>query len=174
MTLGPEDLAFRARALAQGHPLTPLAKSFIDRIVEEQRGSQRLPEIGTWADSSLITGYCLRRVEEDAAGLELSPPESVELGFEELDEAALAIAADVRSGDRSHALGDAREGADSPDADTIEALDRIIGSEVDKRIQNWKESMDHAARAEVEDYITWWVVKGYALRAAEMAAGALR
>lgn len=171
MSLGPEDLAFRARALAQGHPLTPLAKAFIDRTVEEQRKTQRLPEIGTWADAALITGYCLRRVEEDVAGLTLTAREAVELSFEDLDEAALSIAADLRSGERSHVLGD-----DDGDAEerTVAALDRIIASEVDKRIHNWKESMDHAARAEVEDYITWWTVKGYAVRAAEMAAGALK
>ena len=168
MTLALEEFAFRAKALAQGHPLTPLAKQLADRVVEEQRGEQRLPEVGQWAGTSLITGYCVRRVEEDEAGLELRPAEGVALDADQLDEAATRIAADLRSGEKSYALGD-----EEAEARTIAALDRIIGSEVTKRIQNWKEHMDHAARAEVEDYITFWVVKGYAVRAAEMAAGAL-
>ena len=168
MSLAPEEFAFRAKALAQGHPLTPLAKQVADRVVEEQRASQHLPEVGQWAATSLITGYCVRRVEEDLAGLSLTPAEEVGLDAEQLDEAATRIAAELRTGEKSYALGGA-EGEER----TIAALDKVIGSEVSKRIQNWKEHMDHAARAEVEDYITFWVVKGYAVRAAEMVAGAL-
>lgn len=168
--MSPEagDLSFKARALAQTHPLTPLAKKAHDVAVAEQSKTQRMPEIGTWAGTALITGYCLRRVEEDQAGLELTAVQDVDVDLDQLDKEALAIASDLRTGERSHSLGE--EGSEDR---VIEALDRIIASEVDKRVHNWKESMDRSARAEVEEYITWWVVKGYALRAAEMAAGAL-
>ena len=168
MSLEPEEFAFRAKALAQGHPLTPLAKQLADRAMAEQKSTQHLAEVGTWASTSLITGYCVRRVEEDIAGLELKPADCVELDADQLDEAATRIATELRTGEKSYALGGA-EGEER----TIAALDKVIGSEVVKRIQNWKEHLDHAARAEVEDYITFWVVKGYAVRAAEMAAGAL-
>jgi hypothetical protein len=56
---------------------------------------------------------------------------------------------------------------------TVAALDRIIASEVTRRLQNWREDIDDEAWAELEEYITWWAVKGYALRVAEMASGAL-
>jgi hypothetical protein len=59
------------------------------------------------------------------------------------------------------------------DESIIAALDRIIGSEVDRRLDHWRESIDDKAWEELEEYITWWVVKGYALRVAETTTGAL-
>ncbi len=59
------------------------------------------------------------------------------------------------------------------DERVVAALDRIIASEVNRRLEHWRDSVDDAAWAELEEYITWWVVKGYALRVAEVAAGAL-
>ncbi|MDQ3570310.1 MAG: hypothetical protein M3396_06750, partial [Actinomycetota bacterium] len=40
VALGDGGLVFEARTLAQGHPLTPLAKRYVDRAVAEQRLSQ--------------------------------------------------------------------------------------------------------------------------------------
>lgn len=162
-----EELAYKSRALAQSHPLTRLAKSLVDRSTEVERASQPLPETGTWAAAAMITGYCLRRVEEDEAGLQLAATDGAgEVDLDALDQEALRIAADLRT-----------EGAPQPiigDEDAvISALDRIIASEVDRRIGNWKENVDQEAWAELEGYITWWAVKGYALRVAEQAAGAL-
>lgn len=166
MTRRPEDVAFKARALAQGHPLTPLARRLVDRAVAEERASQPLPEVGTWADAALVAGYCVRRVEEAEAGLAPAFSEAAAPSIDELDEAAARIAAELRTGGAgAHLLGD--------EDVTVATLDRIIASEVDRRLHNWRGDVDDATWAEVENYLTWWAVKGYALRVAEMASGAL-
>ena len=164
--LAADDLSYRARALAQAHPLTPLAKRFIDQAVEEQRSSQPMVEIGMWAGAALLSGYCLRRVEETEAGLELAPDEESQPELDQLDEASAQIAADLRTDEGSrHLLLDDR---------VIDALDRIIASEVSRRLDNWKDDVDQSAWGELEEYLTWYVVKGYALRVAETVTGALR
>ena len=166
MALGDGGLAFRARALAQSHPLTPLAKRYIDRAVAADRTSQPIAEVGLWAGYALTNGYCLRRVEEDAAGLDLGPREGAEPDLELLDEEAGRIAAELRTDEGArHILGD--------DEQTIAALDHIIASEVERRLDHWRDAVDDTAWSELEEYITWWAVKGYALRVAEMATGAL-
>ena len=162
----PENLAFKARALAQGNPLTPLARRLVDRAVAEQRLDQPMPEAGMWADAALVAGYCVRRVEEAEAGL---APEFHQAGapdLDELDRAATRIAGELRTDTVGHALGDADV--------TVAALDRIIASEVSRRLNHWKDDVDQAAWDELEEYLTWWVVKGYALRTAERATGAIR
>ncbi|MGI9033127.1 MAG: hypothetical protein ACR2HY_05510 [Acidimicrobiales bacterium] len=163
-----EELAYQARALAQAHPMTPLAKRYLDRAVALQRTSQPVDEIGIWAGASLLTGYCLRRVEENDLDLRLeaSGDEATLPDLDDLDEVAQRVAGELRSEDgASHFLGDA-------DA-IVEALDRIISSEVERRLDHWRESIDDKAWAELEEYLTWWVVKGYALRVAETMTGAL-
>lgn len=166
MTGRQEDLAFKARALAQGHPLTPLARRLADRAVAEQRVDQPMPEAGMWADAALVAGYCVRRVEEAEAGLTPEFQEMTAPVLDELDRTSSRIAAELRSeGGARHVLGDERV--------VVDALDRIIASEVTRRLQNWGEDVDDAAWAELEGYLTWWVVKGYALRVAEMTSGAL-
>ena len=167
-SLTAEDMAYRARALAQAHPLTDLARSYVDRSVAEQRTSQPIPEIGIWAGAAAIGGYCLRRVEESEVGMELAPGGEDDLpDLDTLEEATARIAAELRvAGAGGHMLGDEDR--------NIEALDRIIASEVSRRLDHWKDDVDQAAWDELEEYLTWWVVKGYALRAAETATGALR
>ncbi len=161
----PEELSYNARALAQAHPLTHLARRYVDKAVGEQRTSQPVPEIGIWAGAALTVGYSLRRVEENEAGLTLEATDTVP-ELEKLDEEATRIAAELRTDDSGgHMLGD--------EESVIAALDRIIGSEVDRRLDHWRESIDDKAWEELEEYITWWVVKGYALRVAETATGAL-
>jgi hypothetical protein len=165
MTYDDKDLAFRARALAQAHPFTSLAQRYLNRIVGEQRASQPLPEIGTWAGAALTGGYCLRRVEEDEAGLTLEASSEVDIDLDRLDEVAVRVAADVRTGAGDHSLVD--------DERVVAALDRLVHTEVDKRLEHWRDSVDDKAWAELEEYLTWWVVKGYALRVAETTTGAL-
>jgi hypothetical protein len=166
-SLNAEDLAYRARALAQAHPLTTLARQYVDRSVAEQRTSQPIPEIGIWAGAAAIGGYCLRRVEESEAGLDLAASEEDLPDLDALEEATSRVAAELRSeGAGGHILGDEDR--------TIEALDRIIASEVSRRLDHWKDDVDQAAWDELEEYLTWWVVKGYALRVAETVTGALR
>jgi hypothetical protein len=168
-SLNAEDLAYRSRALSQAHPLTTLARQYVDRSVADQRTSQPIPEVGIWAGAAAIAGYCLRRVEETEAGLELAASDEPDQlpDLDALEEATTAIAADLRvEGGGGHLLGDEDR--------TVEALDRIIASEVSRRLDHWKDDVDQAAWAELEEYLTWWVVKGYALRVAETVTGALR
>jgi hypothetical protein len=167
--LSAEELAYKSRALAQAHPLTALAKSYLDKAVAEQRTSQPVPEIGIWAGGALINGYCLRRVEEEDMGIHLEAAEDAAVdakALDALDEEATRIGGDIRSEEsEAHTLSD---------EDTIlDALDRLIASDVSKRLDHWKDSVDKKAWAELEEYLTWWVVKGYALRVAEASVGAL-
>lgn len=164
-TFTAEEIAYRARALAQAHPLSALAKRFVDRVVGEQRLSQPSPEVGIWAGAAILNGYCLRRVEESAAGMDPQLDEAYQPEIEELDEAARVIAIDLRGDDAAqHLLGEVDR--------TVEGLDRIIASEVSKRLDHWSEDLDAEARAELEEYLTWWVIKGYAVRVAETTAAA--
>jgi len=165
--LTAEELSYRARALAQAHPLTALAKRYLDRAVAQQRLCQPIPEIGIWAGASLLNGYCLRCVEENDADvlLAVASDDTAFPDLDELEELATQVAAELRSdtGGR-HLLGD---------DNVFDALDRIINSEVNNRLGHWRDTIDDNAWAEMEEYITWWVVKGYALRVAETMTGAL-
>lgn len=166
MSLDAEGVAYRARALAQAHPLTLTAKRYVDRVVADQRTSQPLPEIGIWAGAAILNGYCVRRVEEGDAGLAPEPEAAGgadEVALDHLEEEATRLAAMLRTGeDGDFLLGD--------EVRTVETLDRIVGSEVEKRLDHWRDDVDEKAWEELSEYITWWVVKGYALRAAEVIA----
>ena len=166
MGAGAEDLARQARTLAQAHPLTPLASEYINRSAEEQKAAQPSPEIATWAATCLLNGYCLRRVEEVEAGLVLEPADDAAASADRLTDDVNRIAADLRAPDgATHFLID--------DDDVVTALDRIIASEVSKRLDNLRNAIDEAASEEIEEFLTFFVVQGYALRVAERAAGAL-
>lgn len=161
MSYQPEELAFRARALAQAHPLTAVAKRYLDRAVAAESEAQPLTEFGNWAGTALLSGYCVRRVveEDDGAGPAPGIPGQDWTDLDALDEAAGRIAADLTT-------------APATDDRVIAALDRVVASEVSRRYDNYRESVDAQAWAAFEQYVTWWVVRGYALRAAEMAARA--
>ncbi|CAN5496918.1 hypothetical protein BH20ACT2_BH20ACT2_00850 [soil metagenome] len=158
---GPADVAYRARALAQAHPLTAQAKRYRERTVDQQGAEQPLPEIGIWAGQALLHGYCVRRVEEIDAGVH--PDDAVTAAPADLEEVATAVAADLRSGDGARfLLGD--------EQCTVDTLDRIIATEVERRLDHWRDEVDESAWAELEVYLAWWVVKCYALRVAETTA----
>ncbi|MGH9177439.1 MAG: hypothetical protein ACRD0N_02635 [Acidimicrobiales bacterium] len=161
-----DDLARKARTLAQAHPLTPLADQFVNRAVAEQTASQPAPEIGTWAGTCLLNGYCLRRVEENEAGLMLQLQQGADVDLERLGEEAARIAAQLRAGedDALFLIGDDR---------VVPALDRIISSEVAKRLDNLRTALEKDAIVEIEEFLTWWTVQGYGLRAAEKACGSV-
>ena len=158
------DRAYKARALAQAHPLTSLATRYRKRAVAQEELDQPMVELARWAGEALLKGYCLRKVEEQAAGVggELADDDT-ELDL--LDARAAAIAADLRTGDpAAHLLGE-------PDL-TFTALDRIITSELSSRSDNYRDQVDAASWRQFEEYIAWWTVRGYALRTAESAQGA--
>lgn len=174
MIYAAEQVAYQARALAQAHPLTPLAQRYLSWAVAKQRTEQATGEIGIWAGAALLKGYCVRLVEEEEAGIRLraqaeaSPDASkpATSDFSELDEAATAIGATIRTGEGiDFLLGDEDR--------LLEVLDRIVASEVENRLDHWRESVTRENWAELEEWITWWVVKGYALRVAEARAGAV-
>jgi hypothetical protein len=107
-------------------------------------------------------------VEESEVGLELAAAEDADMpDLDTLEEVTSTIAAELRTeGAGGHMLANEDR--------NIEGLDRIIASEVSRRLDHWKDDVDQAAWDELEEYLTWWVVKGYALRAAERATGAIR
>lgn len=163
----PEDLAFRARALAQAHPLSPAAAGVVDQVVEREGERQPLPEIGTWAGAQLVAGYCLRRVEETDAGQGLEPIGDAGPITDGLDEASEVIVTALRVGDpEPYLLGD-------PDTLFL-AMNRIIDAEVDRRLHNFGDEIGAPDREEFEEYVTTWVVKGYAVRVAERELGTRR
>lgn len=153
-----ESLAFRARALAQAHPLSSMASRYVRSITAEEERSQPMPEAGLWAMAAFTNGYCLRRVEEEEAGFVATPPaeEGDAAAPDVLEARATAAAVELRT-------GEGREGV-------VEALDLIVASEVKRRLNRWRDEVDDRAWAELGEYITWWVVKGYAVRVAEVAA----
>ena len=144
----PALLAFRARALAQAHPLSAAAHRLVSKRMAEEARTQPRPELGTWAGAALTQGYCLRRVQEDGV-----PVVTTVTDDEALERAATAHAASLRTS----------AGNDS----TVAALDRLVGSQVEYRLGPWRDELDDDAWAELEQYLTWWVVKGYGLRLAE-------
>ncbi|CAN5538296.1 hypothetical protein BH18ACT1_BH18ACT1_06260 [soil metagenome] len=152
-TRPPEDAAFRARALAQTHPLSGAAGRYVARAVARQQAEQRLPEVSSWAGAALVDGYCLRRVEEDEEGA-VPPAGDEPADLDALERAATGVAADVRTG----AVG--RE-------TTVSALALLIAARADRRLELWRDEIGGASWAELEEYLTWWVVQGYALRLAE-------
>ncbi|MHB1712642.1 MAG: hypothetical protein ACYCV7_14800 [Acidimicrobiales bacterium] len=164
----PEDLAFRARALAQAHPLSPAATSSLNTEVHEQRASQPIAEIGDWAGAAIVTGYCLRRVEEVAIVVHPVGRGDQRVDAEKPEAIDTDLVARIASGLRR---GKAAQWLLVDEAVTVAALDRIIASEIDKRRDNWRDAVTDAAWGELEEYLAWWVVKGYAMRVAEMATG---
>ncbi len=166
MAAPPEAMSFRARALAQSHPLTGLAQQFIERAVSVERVVQTEDDVATWAGAELLVGYCLRRVEEDDAGLQHRPNPSHGVTLEQLDAVTHEVATAMRIGDPEPYL------LAEPD-EVFFALNGIIVSEIDNRLHNFREEMDPAAADEFADYVTAWVVTGYALRVAEGRLGAL-
>lgn len=152
-----DDVCFMARALAQTHPLTPAALRYKQSCFEHEREHQPVDEVADWATTALLVGYCLRRAEEKTSGhtREL-------LSFEAGDfaQGANELAAQLSEGDASSITL-------LPPASTIAALDRIIGTEVHKRNEHLREQLDDGAWSELEQYIAWWVVHGYCVRALE-------
>lgn len=151
-----EDLIFRTLVLAQSHPFTPRAYRYFNEIVAQQQANQSTAQVGTWAGYAITAGYCLRKVEESDTG---SAPQSD--GSElprDLDEASTLIATRIRT-----------DGAGPyllyPEERLVAALDALIASEVKRRL--WplmEEGMDKSPLGQLEEYLAWWVIKGYALR----------
>lgn len=168
--LEADQMAFRARALAQAEVFSPLARTILQEEMATERDAQP-GNFAIWANAAFTKGYCVRNVEEDDVGLAFVPTPA-----ERMPERA-----EVEAMTKKIFLALRSEDADidpyliSQEERLFDVLDQIIGSEVRNRLDNVDQDtkMSSRARSELEDYITFWVVRGYALRAAELVTGAL-
>lgn len=166
--LDADQMAYRSRALAQTEPFTQLAREVLDKAMAVEREAQP-GNFSVWANAAFTKGYCVRKVEEDDVAIELAvntgddfPP------LERVLEVTDTIVTALRSEDI-----DLSEHMISSEERLFDVLDQVIGSEVRNRTDNADTNLSPRARGELEDYLTYWVVKGYALRAAEKATGAV-
>ncbi len=166
--LEPDQMAFRARALAQSDVFTQVAREILNAEMEAERQAQP-GNFAIWANAAFTKGYCVRKVEEDDVALAFTVAEGDGApSREEVAKALATISVALRSED-----ADVSEWMIGEEGRIFEVLDQIIGSEVRNRLDNVDSNMSARARQELEDYITYWVVRGYALRAAEQATGAI-
>ena len=168
MTAGDsvDDLCFTARALAQTHPMTEAAHRYRQRRHRAERSRQPAPEPADWASTALLVGYCLRQAEEQRAGAEPVGGTGV-AGFEPAGPGSDDLSAVVIAAAESLRTGKAERVTLLDPAVVVSALDRVIATELDKRQEHLREQLDDAEWSELEDYIAWWTVHGYALRAVE-------
>jgi len=153
-----ESRTFRARALAQAHPLSPGANRYVNDVIARERESQPQPEIGMWAGYALTNGYCLRRVEE--AEMLDDPPQPKTGDSQALEQRATDIAGRIRTSgaERLHLTSE---------ADIVADLDDLIAGEIERRLDDWRDAVSAETWHQLEEYIAWWTIKGYALRIAE-------
>jgi len=154
------DLTFKARALAQAHPLTVTASSYREQMVEEERRTQPMKEFADWAATAFLVGYCIRRTEE--ADTDRMPETGSQAdALVPLAHDAARLSDEVKQGRPA--------GTQLLDQPLVEALlDTVISTEIDKRAEHWKAQISKADWAIFEDYVAWWVIHGYSLRAAEI------
>ena len=153
------DLCFAARALAQTHPMTEASLRYRQQCFESERARQPVTELADWASTALLVGYCLRRSEEQRVPGDRLPAAAAD-GEIDLENVA-ALSETLR-------VGDPGSVSLLPAEVTVAALDRIIATELDKRNEHLREQLDDASWSELEDYIAWWTIHGYALRASEL------
>ena len=166
--LDADQMAYRSRALAQTEPFTQLAREVMDKAMAAEREAQP-GNFSVWANAAFTKGYCVRKVEEDDVALELVANTGDD--FPPLDQ-VLAVTDQIVTALRSEDI-DLTEHMISSEERLFDVLDQVIGSEVRNRTDNADSNLSPRAKGELEDYLTYWVVKGYALRAAEKATGAV-
>nr|MBA3605545.1 hypothetical protein [Acidimicrobiia bacterium] len=137
----PATLAFRARALAQAHALSPAASRLLNRAVAEEAQIQPRPEMGAWAGAALTQGYCLHKVQEDGGDVAAARGTSDD-ELDALDRAAVAHATELRTS--------------TGDDVTVAALDLLVDSQVEHRLQPWRDELDDETWAQLAQYLTWW------------------
>ncbi len=155
------DLTFKARALAQAHPLTVTATAYREQMIEEERRTQPMSEFADWAGTAFLVGYCIRRIEEaDIGELPETSPQTDALVPLAHDTARLSD--EVKRGRPA--------GTQLLEMSLVgQLLNTVISTEIEKRVEHWKAQISKADWAMFEDYIAWWVIHGYAMRAAEVA-----
>lgn len=162
-----EDLAFRARALAQAHALSAAASQYRGWRLERDEADHREVEISSWAATAFLTGYCVRRVEQsfcgvDGVGVATGLASEVQMLLWERQAGLVAKAMlSGAGGDPSPTLLD--HGL------VAAALDHIIGREIDKRNEHVREQLSADDWSQFEGFITWWVMHGYAICTVEFS-----
>ncbi len=155
-----EDVAFKARALAQAHPMSGVALTYRAELIVRERRDQPVPELADWAAGAFLVGYCVRRVEETTARPP-TPIGPVALGARIDQEDVVAIVRRFNAGEAVGLLADDI---------LVEVLDRVIATEVDKRNEHVREHLDAGQWNDFEAYVAWWVLHGWATRVAERSS----
>ena len=159
-----DDLAFRARALAQAHALSPRATSYRTWRLRRDEESHPMPELSSWAATAFLTGYCVRRVEESIcvddrpATCDRMPGADWELAWERSAAVAAASLVDPLTPTPVTRLSRAV---------VVGALDAVIGREVDKRNEHVREHLSPLDWSQFEAFVAWWVMHGYAIGVVE-------
>lgn len=156
----PEPADWASTALLVGYCL---------RRAEEQQATAKptRAEAGAGETRGALAGADSVRAEDAGVGPEpagnWAEPAEVEpagAGAGDLSGAIAAAAESLRT-------GEAERVTLLDPAVVVSALDRVIATELDKRQEHLREQLDDAEWSELEDYIAWWTVHGYALRAME-------
>ena len=175
MTLPLHDIIFRSRALAQSHPFTARAQAYLNQIIAQERANQPAPDMSFWASQAITVGYCLRKIEEDDSGKTMAAAGSTAGAAGSTAGAADAHETlDQFTDDLVETIQNdtASEFYLYPEALIVDALDHIIGGEIERRLADIAEKVDKQTFEELESYIGWWTLKGYCLRVAEQLVGA--
>lgn len=159
--LSSQDLAFRARALAQAHALTEAALRYRAWRIEHDRPHHPIPELSTWAATAFLTGYCVRCVEESwptvapqRLGHVEQGDDDFEMWYRRASDFANALPTDTQSTLLDHRV-------------VVAAIDDVIAREIDKRTEHVKEQVPESEWSRFQDFVGWWVVHGYSIRAVE-------
>ena len=164
-----DDLAFRARALAQAHALSPGAALYRTWRLRRDEESHPVPELSSWAATAFLTGYCVRRVEESIC-LDDRPATCDRMPDVDWPGADWELKWERDAARAAAALID-------PSASTpvtrlsrsviVGALDAVIGREVDKRNEHVREHLSPLDWSQFEAFVAWWVMHGYAIGVVE-------
>lgn len=168
MTLSLHDINFRTRALAQTHPFSRRAQAYVNATIAKERSERPNPDMSFWASQAITVGYCLRRVEEDDTG-RLPATDDSSGGTKDVTAELDQVTDDLVEKIQTDKFG---EFLLYPQPLLIDALDRIIGGEIERRLPDLAEKVDKKTFEELESYIGWWTLKGYCLRVAEQLVGA--
>lgn len=163
----PEPADWASTALLVGYCLR--------RAEEQQAGTEPISgesegdRLGRGGTGAALAGADSVRAEDAGVGPEPVETwaEPVESGVEPAGAGADDLSGAIAAAAESLRTGEAERVTLLDPAVVVSALDRVIATELDKRQEHLREQLDDAEWSELEDYIAWWTVHGYALRAVE-------
>lgn len=162
--LTAHDLAFRARALAQAHALSEAALQYRAWRVRRDEPEHPFPELSTWAATAFLTGYCVRCVEESFVVGESCDARP---GFSPARSPNAFPAWEIEAAKLVNELPNRADSTLVAHELVLGALDDVISREIDKRAEHVKEQVQSGQWSQFEDFIGWWTLHGYAIRAIE-------